>query len=214
VAIILGMLGVDLTPLLASATIIGATLGFGAQQLIRDYFSGFLLTVEDQFSVGESIVVDTVDGVVEDVTMRVTRVRGADGTVYFIPNGDIRLLANTSRGWSQAVVELALPAAAAADLDKVRQTVAEAAHRVAERPEFAPHCTVPPTLMGLVDSDASSFTLRVTLHTIPSERDALTRALREETIGALARSGLWPDAPEVSDGSGVPAALDAPEGSA
>ena len=91
------MLGINLTPLLASATIIGATLGFGAQQIIRDYLSGFLLTVEDQFSVGDSITVDGTGGVVEDVTMRVTRVRGLDGTIYFVPNGDIRLLANTSR---------------------------------------------------------------------------------------------------------------------
>src|SRR4029077_12129827 len=76
VVTILGMLGLNLTPLLASATIIGATIGFGAQQLVRDYLSGFLLTVEDQFSIGDTVSVDNVTGTVEDVTMRVTRVRG------------------------------------------------------------------------------------------------------------------------------------------
>jgi small conductance mechanosensitive channel len=189
VATILGMLGLNLTPLLASATIIGATLGFGAQQLIRDYFSGFLLTVEDQFSIGDSIVVDGTSGVVEDVSMRVTRVRGTDGTLYFIPNGDIRVLANTSRGWSRAAVDLTLPASAAADLDEVRRITEEAARRVAERPEFADSVTEPPMLVGVVNADAATITVRVTLHTVPSKRDALTRALREEAMGALARAG-------------------------
>jgi small-conductance mechanosensitive channel len=192
VAIVLGMLGVNLTPLLASATIIGATLGFGAQQLIRDYFSGFLLTVEDQYSVGDTVTVDGVTGVIEDVTMRVTRLRGLDGTVYFIPNGDIRLVANTSRGWAQAVVDLTLPGASAADLDAVRATVEAAAHGVAQLPEFVNHCTEPPKLVGFVTSDVATITLRVMLHTVPSQRDALTRALREACVAALARAGQWP----------------------
>jgi small-conductance mechanosensitive channel len=192
VAIVLGMLGINLTPLLASATIIGATLGFGAQLIVRDYISGFLLAVEDQFNVGETITVDEVTGVVEDVTMRVTRLRGADGSVYFVPNGDIRLLANTSRGWARAVVDLVLPGSSATELDQVRTIVGEAAHRVAQRPEFAPHCSEPPTLVGFIDADAATFSLRVTLHTVPSERDALTRALREEAIAALAKAGRWP----------------------
>ncbi|HEY1830825.1 MAG TPA: mechanosensitive ion channel domain-containing protein [Acidimicrobiales bacterium] len=192
-ATILGMLGLNLTPLLASATIIGATLGFGAQQLIRDYFSGFLITVEDQFSVGETIVVGETSGVVEDVSMRVTKVRGSDGTLYFIPNGDIRLLANTSRGWSRASVDLILPAAAAADLDDVRRITEEAAHRVAQRPEFAERITEPRLLVGVVSTDATTMTLRVTLHTVPSLRDPLTRALREEAIADLARAGYLAD---------------------
>ncbi len=189
VATILGMLGLNLTPLLASATIIGATLGFGAQQLIRDYLSGFLLTVEDQFSIGDTVTVDTVTGTVEDVTMRVTRVRGIDGTLYFIPNGDIRLLANTSRGWSRATVDLVLAASSAADLDNVRRIVTEAAHRVAERKEFAGHANDPPKIVGMIGADATTMTLRVTLHTVPSQRDAITRALREESLMDLARAG-------------------------
>jgi moderate conductance mechanosensitive channel len=191
-AIVLGMLGVDLTPLLASATIIGATLGFGAQLIVRDYFSGFLLAVEDQFNIGETITVDSVTGVVEDVTMRVTRLRAIDGTVYFVPNGDIRLLSNASRGWARAVVDLTLPGSSAADLDHVRQLVEGATHRVSQLPQFALHSTEPPTLVGFVNADVATITLRVTLHTVPSQRDALERALREEAIVALARADRWP----------------------
>jgi small-conductance mechanosensitive channel len=192
VAIVLGMIGVNLTPLLASATIIGATIGFGAQLIIRDYMSGFLLTVEDQYGIGDSVTIGAVSGVVEDLTLRVTRLRAADGTVYFVANGDIRLLANTSRGWAHAVVDLTVPGTAAADLPRARAAVEQAAHGVATSEAFVAHCTEPPTLVTLVDSTESTLTLRVTLHSVPSQRDALTRALREEALVALNGAELWP----------------------
>jgi moderate conductance mechanosensitive channel len=194
-AIVLGLFGINLTPLLASATIIGATLGFGAQQIVRDYFSGLIMTVEDQYNVGDSVTVGGVTGVVEDVTMRLTRLRGLDGTVYVVPNGDIRMIGNLSRGWARAVVDLPLPGANASDLERVRATLEEAARRVASRPVFAAHCTEPPTLVGVADADASTVTVRVMLHTVPSQRDALTGALREESVAALARAELWPAEP-------------------
>ena len=190
--IVLGMLGINLTPLLASATIIGATIGFGAQQIVRDYFSGVLMTMEDQYNVGDSVTVGGVTGVVEEVTMRLTRFRGVDGTIYIIPNGDIRLVGNLSRGWARAVVDLVLPGSSAAELDQVRRVIDEAAQRVAALPEFVGHSTEPPQLVGLLSADATTITLRVMLHTIPSQRDALTRALREESVAALARAQLWP----------------------
>ena len=191
-AIVLGMLGINLTPLLASATIIGATLGFGAQQIVRDYFSGVLMTMEDQFNVGDSLTVGGLTGVVEEVTMRVTRFRGVDGTIYTIPNGDIRLNGNLSRGWARAVVDLALPGSAASDLEGVRQTVSEAARRVATSREFRGHATEPPSLLRILSADATTMTVRVMLHTVPSQRDTLSTALREEVVVALARDGKWP----------------------
>jgi small conductance mechanosensitive channel len=194
-AIVLGLFGINLTPLLASATIIGATLGFGAQQIVRDYFSGLIMTVEDQYNVGDSVTVGGVTGVVEDVTMRLTRLRADDGTVYVVPNGDIRMLANLSRGWARAVVDVPMPGASASDLERVRATLEEAARRVASRPQFAAHCTEPPSLVGVAGADASTVTMRVMLHTVPSQRDALTGALREESVAALAKAELWPTEP-------------------
>jgi small conductance mechanosensitive channel len=194
-AIVLGMLGINLTPLLASATIIGATLGFGAQQIVRDYFSGALMTMEDQYNVGDSVTVGGVTGVIEDVTMRLTRFRGVDGTLFVIPNGDIRLIGNLSRGWARAVCDLTLPGVAAAELDTVRTVIGNAAHEVAERPEFSGHVTEPPQVVGVFAADAATITMRVMLLTVPSQRDPLTRALREAAIEALARGGLWPADP-------------------
>jgi small conductance mechanosensitive channel len=208
-AIVLGMLGINLTPLLASATIIGVTLGFGVQQIVRDYCSGVLMTMENQFNVGDSVSIDGVTGVIEEVTMRLTRFRAVDGTLYTIPNGDIRLNGNLSRGWARAVVDLTLPGAAAADLDGVRQTVGDAARQVAARPEFAGRSTEPPSLVCVQDANAATITVRVMLHTVPSQRDALTTALREEALAALARAGKWP-----SYSAGSPSAPAAPTGSA
>ena len=148
-AIVLGMLGINLTPLLASATIIGATLGFGAQQIVRDYFSGILMTMEDQYNVGDSVTVGGVTGVVEDVTMRLTRFRGVDGTIYVIPNGDIRLVGNLSRGLG---ARRRRPHAARRQ--RRRPRVGPARHRrrrrtgSPQRPEFAAHCTEPPRSSG------------------------------------------------------------------
>ncbi len=201
-AIVLGMLGINLTPLLASATIIGATLGFGLQQIVRDYFSGALMTMEDQYNIGDSVTVGGVTGVIEDVTMRLTRFRAVDGTIYIIPNGDIRLIGNLSRGWARAVVDLTLPGSAAADMDQVRAVISAAAHEVAQSEEYAAHVTEPPNVVGLFAADSTTITMRVMLLTVPSQRDPLTRALREAAIAALAAADLWPADPA----PGAPAA--------
>ena len=159
---------------------------------MRDYFSGILMTMEDQFNVGDAVTVSGVTGTVEEVTMRLTRFRGVDGTLHIIPNGDIRLVGNLSRGWARAVVDVTLAGRAGSELDEVRRLVDDAARRVAATPRFAAHCTEPPQVLGLDAAGSATLTMRVMLRTVPSQRDALTRALREELVGALARAGLWP----------------------
>ncbi len=185
VLIVLGIVGIDLTPILASATVIGATIGFGAQSLVRDYLSGFLLTVEDQFSVGETISVAETTGTVEDVTLRVTKVRLLDGSVCFIPNGDIRTLANANRGWAKAVVDVPASRGSADHLNRLRHAVGDAALAVAGDPQFADSCSEPPEVLGLVDSDADTCTIRVALKTTSAQRAPLERALREAVVGAV-----------------------------
>jgi small conductance mechanosensitive channel len=190
VAIILGMLGINLTPLLASATVIGATVGFGAQALVRDYLSGFLLTVEDQFVIGDTISVNSVTGTVEDLSLRVTRVRVADGSLVYVPNGEIRLLANTSRGWAKAVVEVSVPIASAAELARATDVVTQAATRVGDDAPAAAGCTQPPEVLGLVATDGGNGTLRVMLRSNHGHRASVERTLRGAIVGALADAGL------------------------
>jgi small-conductance mechanosensitive channel len=193
IAIVLGMLGINLTPLLASATIIGATIGFGAQTLIRDYLSGFLLTVEDQFAIGDIIAINAVTGTVEDLSLRVTRVRVAAGSLVYLPNGDIRQVANTSRGWAKAVVEVSVPITSAEGLERITDVVTQAAGRVASEAAAAAGCTQAPEVLGLVATGGGSGTLRVMLRTNHTHRSSVERTLRGAVVGALADAGLWPE---------------------
>ncbi len=181
--VVLGTIGLNLTPLLAGATVIGATLGFGAQSMVRDLLSGFLLTVEGQFDIGDTIMVGDTAGKVEDVTLRVTRLRAFDGTVWFVPNGEIRKLANASRGWSQATVDV--PAPIAADVDSVLAAVRAGADTVVHDPRYEPYCLEAPRLWGVVDAGADTFTTRVSVRSPTTERDMVARGLREEIVRRL-----------------------------
>ena len=191
----LGVIGLNLTPLLAGATVIGATLGFGAQSMVRDLLAGFLLTVEGQFDIGDTVMVGDTTGTVEDLTLRVTRLRSYDGTVWFVPNGEIRKLANASRGWALAAVDLPVPTRA--DAEVVLRTVREAAEAVAADPRHAAACLEPPRVWGVVAADADTFTSRVTLRTSSQARDAVARALREEAVRRLRAAGAFADAQPV-----------------
>jgi small-conductance mechanosensitive channel len=192
VATVLGMLGINLTPLLASATVIGATIGFGAQALVRDYLSGFLLTVEDQYVIGDTIAVNGVTGTVEDLSLRVTRVRAMDGSLVYVPNGDIRQLTNRSRGWAKAVVDVEVPIGSAADLARATELVGEAARAVVRRAPPAAGCTQEPEVLGLVATSGASGTLRVMVRANHGHRATIERELRAAVVGALADAHLWP----------------------
>jgi small conductance mechanosensitive channel len=185
----LGTIGINLTPLLAGATVVGATIGFGAQTLVRDLLAGFLLIIEDQFDIGDTLTVGTTSGTVEDLSLRVTRLRGADGTVWFVPNGDIRTLANTSRGWAEALVDVAVPATA--DIDDVLGAVSDAAMAVADDARYAASCLAPPRVGGVVASDANTMTIRVSIKSPITDRERVARAMREEIARRLHVLGVF-----------------------
>ena len=197
---ILGIIGIDLTPLLASATVIGATIGFGAQTLVRDYLSGFLLTIEDQFGIGDTICTNTITGVVEELSLRVTRLRAFDGTVWFVPNGDIRQVSNASRGWARAVVDITVSPGGPEDLDRMERLLADAAAEVAHRPRFAAGTTEPPQVLGVVAADGTSCTLRVAVRTTATDHLPLERALRQALLSTLSAEGFWPPGPPAAAG--------------
>jgi len=193
----LGTIGLNLTPLLAGATVIGATLGFGAQSMVRDLLSGFLLTVEGQFDIGDTIMVGDTTGTVEDLTLRVTRLRSYDGTVWFVPNGEIRKLANSSRGWAAAAVDVAVPAAA--DVDEVLEAVRQGAEAVTRDPRYAPFCLEAPRLWGVVATAVDTLTTRVSVRAPTTERDMVARALREEIARRLHDAGVFGALPASAD---------------
>jgi small conductance mechanosensitive channel len=189
--IILGIFGINLTPILASATIIGATVGFGAQSLVRDYLSGVLLTLEDQYAVGDTISVNDTTGTVEELTLRVTRLRGVDGSLWYVPNGEIRKLSNRSRGWAKAVVDLTIAPTQADSIEEAKRIALEAAMEAARDPRFGGEGEEAPQVVGVISSETGVCTLRVTARTRPVWRDPLERAIRERTIEQLIGAGLW-----------------------
>ena len=191
VAVILGMLGINLTPFVASATVIGAIIAFGAQTLVRDYLSGFLLAVEDQFGIGDTITVNDVTGIVEEVTLRVTTIREFDGSVWYVANGDIRKVSNTSRGWAKAVIDLTVAPSEQGDLDRAKNLILSAAREVARSPLFATSSRNEPQVLGVVSADSGTCEIRLSLRTSTARRAELERALREAAVSALIDAGLW-----------------------
>ena len=179
----LGTIGVNLTPLLAGATIVGATIGFGAQSMVRDLLAGFLLTVEGQFDIGDTIEVADTKGVVEDLTLRVTRLRAPDGAVWFVPNGDIRRLGNKARGWGRATVDVAVPPGTG--VDDLLGALGDAAGAVHGDPRYAEACLEAPVVWGVVATDVESITARVTMRTRAEDRDRVERAVRQEAVRRL-----------------------------
>lgn len=107
VVMVLGEIGMEIKPLLAGAGIAGVAVGFGAQSIVKDFFAGFFILLEDQYDVGDTVTIGSVTGTVEQMTLRVTVIRDANGTAYFIPNSAISQVANKTHGWARASVDLA-----------------------------------------------------------------------------------------------------------
>jgi small conductance mechanosensitive channel len=185
---ILGLVGLNLGPLIAGASIVGVALGFGAQALVRDFLSGFFILVEDQYGVGDRVSLSGAKGTVEDVSLRVTRMRADDGAVWFVPNGEIRKVANATMGWQRALVDVLLPVDA--DLDRALAVMAEEADLVAEDSEWADDIIERPQVLGVEAMSADGLTIRVTARTAPQKQDALARALRARIAARLRREGI------------------------
>ena len=133
--IILGDLGINLAPLLASAGVVGVAIGFGAQSLVKDYLSGIFMLVEDQYGVGDVITIGDATGTVETVTLRMTRVRDVNGIVWHIRNGTINTVGNESQGWARAVIDFPVPFGA--DLAMIRELLRADRRRDVERAVLA-----------------------------------------------------------------------------
>ena len=186
---VLGAFGLDLAPILASAGIVGVAVAFGAQNLVRDFISGMLMLLEDQFGVGDRVDVGgTAIGVVEAVGLRITTLRGDDGTVWYVRNGEIQRVGNRSQGFAVAVVDL--PVAHHASVpDAVRIAGDTAAERLADE-------DVAPDVNGPVDGPAverigpEGVTLRLTVHVAPGKEAAVQRALYGAITAAFDEAGV------------------------
>ncbi len=186
--IVLDEVGVNLAPLIAGAGIAGVAIGFGAQSLVKDVISGLFILLEDQYGVGDVVTLEGANGTVEDVTLRVTRLRAADGTVWFVPNGELRKVGNSSMEWSRAVVDIVLPVDA--DLTLAERIVREEADALAADPRYEGSILAAPEELGVFAADATSITLREVVKTAPRQQFAIARDLRGRILARLRQEGV------------------------
>lgn len=185
---VLETLHIDIGPILASAGIVGFAIGFGSQELIKDYFSGIALILEDQFGVGDVVEVNNVTGTVEEVTLRVTRLRDADGVVWYMRNGEIRRVANMSQGWTMSRVDI--PVTPEADLEQVRQVFdAMGDELFADEVKGAEFVTAP-RYDGVEKISADVVEVRLAARTEPGKEGSAGRTMREAAKTALDRAGI------------------------
>jgi small-conductance mechanosensitive channel len=188
--IILGDLGINLAPLLASAGVVGVAVGFGAQSLVRDYLSGIFMLVEDQYGVGDVITVGSATGTVENVTLRVTRMRDVNGIVWHIRNGTIDTVGNESQGWARAVIDFPVPFAA--DLATIRDVLAQTGEGMWNDPAWRAVMLEAPEVWGAQEISSSEVTMRIVVKTAPLRQWEVEREMRAQVKRALKEAGLMP----------------------
>jgi small conductance mechanosensitive channel len=203
---VLGQLDISIAPLLASAGVAGLALGFGAQSLVRDALAGFFILLENQFGVGDVIETQTtggrVAGKVESLTLRITTLRDFDGTLHIVPNGNMQVISNKSRGWARAIVDVRLPYGE--DVDRVRGILEDLFDEVRDRAPLKDWLRDGPSVLGIEALSDYALVVRVIADTRPSKRFDAERMLREAIQARLAEQGikvpLPPSPPSVRTG--------------
>jgi len=191
---ILGDLGFNLTPLLLSTTVLGVALGFGAQNLVRDYLAGILMLVEDHYGVGDTINVKDATGTVEAMTLLTTRLRDVNGVVWHIRNGTIESVGNESQGWSRAVIDYPVPYGE--DLERIRTLMEQAASSMFSERGWRKLMLEKPEVWGAQELSSKEVTMRIVAKTAPMRQWEVARELRARVKAALDAAGVAPAGPD------------------
>ena len=185
---VLSELGFDIAPILASAGIVGIAIGFGAQTLVKDFLSGIFMLFEDQYGVGDVVDLGEASGTVEAVTLRVTRLRDINGTVWYVRNGEILRVGNMSQNWARAVLEVTV--SYDADLAEVRRVLGDVADDLWQDEDFQGRIVEPPEVPGVESMTSEGIAVRVTVKTAPMEQWAVARTLRERIKARFDHEGI------------------------
>jgi moderate conductance mechanosensitive channel len=193
VIMILGELGVNLGPLIATAGIAGVALGFGAQSLVKDFLAGIFIIVEDQYGVGDIIDVGElsntpVSGTVESVSLRATKLRSVNGTVWHVPNGAVLRVGNMSQQWARAVLDVSV--AYGSDLDLAQAVIKRVADDLWHDPAWSGQVLEEPEVWGVEDLAPDGVTIRLVVKTLPAEQFNVLRELRSRIKAGLDAEGV------------------------
>lgn len=176
---VLNVLGVNIAPFIASAGVIGLAIGFGAQNLVRDFVSGVFMLLEDQYGVGDTIDLGEATGEVQSVGLRITTLRDIDGTLWYVRNGEIARVGNMSQGYAVARIEV--PVALTADVEQAEQVAVDAAEAALEGdPVLADKVLGEPKMLGVQEWSPDVVKLRMTIKTRPNAQWSVQRRLRRE----------------------------------
>ncbi len=173
--LVLAELGFSVTALVASAGIIGAALGFGAQSIVKDVLNGLFMVFEDQLGVGDVVDVGIASGVVERVGIRVTEIRDISGTLWFVRNGEILRVGNQTQDWSRVIMDLPVPYES--NIDEIQNVLLESAKTFAQSPEWRRKVIEDPEVWGVQSLTAEAITLRLVVKVRAGEQWAAQRAL-------------------------------------
>lgn len=185
---VLALMAIPLAPLLASAGVGGIALGFGAQALVKDYLSGIFMILEDQYGVGDYIDTGEAVGTVEEVSLRVTRLRDLDGVVWYVRNGEILRIGNRSQGWSTVMVDL--PFSYKEDVDHVIGIIRGAVSAMDVDEHWGPKLREAPSVLGVETITAGTVSVRVFATCAPNENWGLQREIRRRVKDAFDREGI------------------------
>lgn len=174
---VLSELGINVAPLIAGAGIAGLAIGFGAQALVEDIISGFFILLENQFTIGDVISVGGISGGVEKMTLRATFLRDLEGTLHIIPNGEIRILSNKTRGWARAVVNLGI--AYKEDVGRVLAVLERIGQEMWQDEGYRPLLLEEPAVSGVEELGDSAMTLRIMIKTQAGKQWEISRELRK-----------------------------------
>ncbi|MHA6784559.1 mechanosensitive ion channel family protein [Pseudonocardia saturnea] len=195
---VLAEFGVNLGPILASAGIVGVAVGFGAQNLVRDFLSGMFMLLEDQYGVGDIVDLGEASGTVEAVGLRITTLRDVNGTVWYVRNGEILRVGNKSQGYAVAVVDI--PVAHSADIAEAIELIGTISQERVGREDLAGAVLEPVEVLGVERVGPEGVTLRVTVKVAPGKQWLVQRALNASLTDAfddarVPRPGLLPAIP-------------------
>jgi len=188
VLVILGELGIDLAPLLAGAGALGILFGFGAQQAVRDYFAGIFILFEDQYRVGDTVDLGVATGVVEWVSLRVTRIRDVGGVVWWIPNGQPGYVGNQTQEWSRAMLEIDV--AYDTDIARATEVLEDVASGLRADDAWSAEILDDPEVLGIERLGADSVVLRLVVKTRPGQQYRVARELRARIKDAFDAAGI------------------------
>ncbi|MFD0021972.1 mechanosensitive ion channel family protein [Streptomyces sp. NPDC058382] len=209
---ILGAFQINLAPLLASAGVAGVALGFGARNLVTDFLSGVFMILEDQYGVGDTIDAGVASGEVIEVGLRVTKLRGDNGEIWYVRNGEVKRIGNLSQGWSTAGVDVQVRPTE--DLARVGEIITEAAQQMTKEDPWTERLWGPVEILGLDTVLLDSMTVRVSAKTMPGKALGVERELRWRIKRAFDEAGIrmvaglpaQPDEPSAADPTAAMAA--------